>query len=558
MWDEMREQLSGLDYLFIQQESPRTPMHISPVIIYDVSELDRKLRFKDVLRVFERNLHKSKVFRRKLLDRTHGLDRPFWIEDEHFDLEFHVRHIALPQPGDWRQFCILLARLHARGLDMRRPLWEAWVIEGLDKVEDLPPGSFAIMLKVHHSAIDGVSGAEIINAIHSLTPEREPPRVDDSWQPERPPTDGELWLRALRNNLKLPGKFIETLRDIVPGAVEAARLSDEHPQSKAAWLHTRFNGRISSTRVTDTLRIDLDLVKAIRKAVPGSTVNDVIVTIVGGALRKYLDAHGELPEESLTCGAPISVRPREAQSSAGNQVSMMTIGLGTDIEDPLERLREVNHHAIDGKAYSSAFGAHALMDVSQSLSPQILGMGIRASALAALRADIALPMQTVVSNVPGPQFPLYLAGARMHAMLGMGPLLDNMGLFHAVISGAGKICINFTSCREMLPDPGFYRQCLDASLEALKTAALKRRAGKAPAAAARPQALARRKKTPPSRTKAGTKPGKTAARKTGSAKEKTRAATGARKIRAKAAKAGAKRKLRPGGIATTDESSTPF
>ena len=323
----------------------------------------------------------------------------------------------------------------------------------------------------------------------------------------------------------------------MPGAVEAGRLSEEHPESKAAWLHTRFNGRISATRVTDTLRIDLDLIKAIRKAVEGSTVNDVIVTIIGGALRKYLDAHGELPEESLTCGAPISVRPREAQSAGGNQVSMMTIGLGTDIEDPLKRLREVNHHAIDGKAYSSAFGAHALMDVSQSLSPQILGMGIRASALAALRPDFALPVQTVVSNVPGPQFPLYLAGARMHAMLGMGPLLDNMGLFHAVISGAGKICINFTSCREMLPDPGFYRQCLAESLEDRKTA------------------VAKSTETTGKRAKAGTKSKKTAKKKAVAATRKRQAATGKTKAKAKTAKAGAKRKALSGGKATTEAPS---
>jgi WS/DGAT/MGAT family acyltransferase len=467
------EQLSTLDYVFLQQESPRTPMHICPVMIYDVSELDRKVRFKDVLTVFERNLHSSKVFRRKLFDRTHGLDTPYWIEDEHFDLEFHVRHIALPRPGDWRQFCILLARLHSRGLDLRRPLWEAYVIEGLNKVEGLPPGSFAIMLKIHHSAIDGVSGAEIINAIHSLSPEGAPPLVEDPWQPESPPPATQMWSRALRNNLKLPGKFIGTVRELMPGAVEAARLSDEHPESKAAWLHTRFNGRISTTRVTDTLRIELQLIKDIRNAVKGSTVNDVIVSIVGGALRKYLLAHDELPQESLTCGAPINVRSREEQAEGGNQVSMMTIGLATDIEDPLQRLEAVNHRSTDGKAYSSALGAHALMDVTQSLSPRVLGLGILASTLVARGSDVPLPVQTVVSNVPGAQFPLYLAGARMHAMLGMGPLADNLGLFHAVMSGAGKICINFTSCREMMPDPGFYRQCLDESLEELKTAALK-------------------------------------------------------------------------------------
>jgi diacylglycerol O-acyltransferase len=478
------QQLTGLDYMFIQQESPRTPMHISPVVIYDVSEVKRgspadgspadrsPIRFKEILTVFERNLHKSPIFRRKLLAKTRGFDTPYWIEDNHFDLEFHVRHIALPKPGDWRQLCILLARLQSRGLDMTRPLWEAYVIEGLNNVEGIPPGSFAIMLKVHHSAIDGVSGAEIISAIHSLTPELAPPLVDDPWQPEKAPPEWQLWSQALSNTMKLPGKFFETVGELVPAAIKANRLSQEKPESKSTRIRTRFNGRATAMRVTDTLRMDLQDIKDIRNAVEGSTINDVMVSIVGGGLRKYLQAHGELPEESLTCGAPISVRSEETMQSAGNQVGMMSISLASDVEDPVQRLQAVNQSAEDGKAYSSALGAHAMMDITQSLAPQVLGMGMRAAFVAALRTDMAMPMQTVVSNVPGPQVPLYLAGARVHTMLGMGPVLDNMGLFHAVISGAGRISINFTCCRKMLPDPAFYQQCLQEAFDELKVAAL--------------------------------------------------------------------------------------
>ena len=159
------EQLSEMDSTFLQQESGITPMHISPIIIYDQSGLKRgRVRFKEVLETFRRNLHKSTVFRRKLSGGAGGFDTPYWVEDPNFDLEFHVRHIALPKPGDWRQFCILLARLHARGVDMKRPLWEAYVIEGLNGVDGLPDNSFAIMLKIHHAAIDGVSGAEIMTS----------------------------------------------------------------------------------------------------------------------------------------------------------------------------------------------------------------------------------------------------------------------------------------------------------------------------------------------------------------------------------------------------------
>lgn len=467
------QQLTSMDNMFVLQEAQRTPMHISPVIIYDQSEVERgRVRFKEVLTVFERNLHKSKIFRRKLLSRTLGFDNPYWIEDENFDLEFHVRHIALPKPGDWRQFCIMLARLHSRGLDMNRPLWEAYVIEGLNNVEGLPPNSFAIMLKVHHSAIDGVSGAEIIQAIHSLTPEVAPPQVDDPWQPEKIPAGWTLWSQAMTNSMKLPGKFFETVGELVPAAIKAGQMNKDKAESKIR-LRTRFNARASTGRVTDALILELQDIKDIRNAVEGSTVNDVIVSIVGGGMRKYLRAHNELPNESLTCGAPISVRPKDERQSTGNQVGMMTISLASDVEDPLERLQAVSQSAQDGKAYTNAIGANAMMDITQSLSPQVLGLGMRAAMVAALRSDMEMPVQTVVSNVPGPQIPLYLAGARIHAMMGMGPVLDNVGLFHGVISGAGKICINATACREMLPDPGFYRECLEEAFQELKSAALK-------------------------------------------------------------------------------------
>ena len=218
------EQLTEMDYSFVQMESNRTPLHITPVMFYDQSGVKGgKVRFKDILTVFERNLHKSRVFRRKLAGNTLGLDTPYWVEDPDFDLEFHVRHIALPKPGDWRQLCILLSRLHARGLDMRRPLWEAYVIEGLNQVQGLPPKSFAIMLKVHHAAIDGVSAAEILNAIHSLTNDPLPPRVEDDWRGEPEPSPLQTWPRAYMNNLRRPVKLVETIGQLVPTMIRAGR-----------------------------------------------------------------------------------------------------------------------------------------------------------------------------------------------------------------------------------------------------------------------------------------------------------------------------------------------
>ena len=470
------QQLTELDNAFVQMESHRTPMHISPVIFYDQSKHKHgKVRFKEILKVFQDSLHKSAIFRRKLAGATMGFDTPYWIEDPDFDLEFHVRHIALPKPGDWRQLCILMARLQSRGLDMRRPLWEAYVIEGLNEVEELPSNSFAIMLKVHHAAIDGVSGAEIITAIHSLTEKAPPARVVDDWHGESNPSRLQIWSKAYVNNLKRPVKLLETVGELVPNAIRANRnAAERHREEKPPLTKTRFNARVSGHRVTDAIVLDLSTVKAIKNAVKGATINDVIVSVVGGGLRKYLQTKGELPETSLVCGAPISVRAERNSEAIGNHVGMMTISMASDVESPLERLQAVACNAEDSKAYSSVLGASAMMDISRGLWPQFLGLGMRVATLAAVSSDISMPLHTVVSNVPGPQAPLYLAGAKVHMIMGIGPIMDMMGLFHGVISGAGVITINFVSCRTLLPDPGFYKECLQQAYNELEAAAIKK------------------------------------------------------------------------------------
>ena len=191
---------------------------------------------------------------------------------------------------------------------------------------------------------------------------------------------------------------------------------------------TRFNRRISSARVTDALVMDLDAVKGIRKSLDGAvTVNDIIVSIVGGAMRKYLASKDELPHESLSCGAPINVREERNSGSKGNQVSMMMIGMGTDIEDPVERLRTVHENAEISKAVSGQLGSSVMMELTEMFTPQVMRWSLQAATSAAARAHIPLPFHTIVSNVPGPQIPLYLAGAKVSLMMGLGPLAAHDG-----------------------------------------------------------------------------------------------------------------------------------
>ena len=469
------QQLGGLDATFLNLETGRTPLHVSGLAIYDQSSATEGLvTFTGILRNLEARLHLARCFRQKLAAVPFGLDHPYWIEDPEFDLEFHVRHIALPRPGDWRQLCIQAARIHARPLDLSKPLWEMYVIEGLDGVEGLPKGSFAILTKIHHAAIDGASGAEIAAAIHDLEPGGSPPPPQKAWVAEREPTLLELAVRTTVNNVRQPLRFARVLSSAAPPAIRTAldRLWTRNESRPSVPVpRTRFNGRVSAHRVIEGCSFSLDQVKRIRKHVDGATVNDVVLAICSGALRRYLSHHGELPDEPLVAFAPISTRSESERGTAGNQVSGMTVTLHTEIADPLERLARIHEAATDSKELSNAVGARALTDMTQSMPGALMGIAGRVVARSGLMARMNPIANCVVTNVPGPQFPLFMTEARMVANYGLGLPMDGLGLFHVVFSYAGTITITVTGCRQQLPDPSFYAECIQASFDELCEAA---------------------------------------------------------------------------------------
>lgn len=469
------EQLTGLDASFFYAESPKTPMHIGSIAIYDPSTAPGGfVRFKDILGFIEERLHRTKTFRRKLRTVPLGVDHPYWIDDPEFDIEFHVRHIALPKPGDWRQLCIQAARIHARPMDMSKPLWEFTVIEGLDNIPNVPKGAYAIVSKVHHCAIDGASGVEIAEALHSLAPVDEVEAPERPWTPGRRPGDIELLNRTYWNAALRPLHALDVARRIAPGALKFAagitrgdiKLLGARPP------RTRFNGVVSGHRVVEAVSFDLDRVKEIRQRVPGVTVNDVMLAVVGGALRSYLKSKGELPAQSLITMAPVSVRTKDEKKAMGNQVTALSIPLGTHIADPLARLHFAHESAMNQKAMSNAVGARQLSEAAKLAPAMVTGVAARLYARLGLANRIAPMFNTTVTNVPGPQAPLYMAGAKMVASFGIGPVLDSMGLFHAVTSYCGQIAITVTACREMMSDPAFYASCLQDSFEELYEAAI--------------------------------------------------------------------------------------
>jgi WS/DGAT/MGAT family acyltransferase len=467
------QQLSGQDASFLYFETPTTPMHIGGIMIYDPSTVKGgKQRFKDILRSIESRLHLARSFREKVVNVPFNLDHPWWIEDKHFDLEYHVRHIRLPEPGDWRQLCIQAARLHSRPLDLTRPLWEFTVVEGLDAIPGLPKGSYAIVTKVHHACIDGVSGVDLIEAIHDLEPSPAEIPKSKPWTGEDDPNALELLYRAQINNITQPFRFAEVMARTVPALGRLSQAFSERriEANQTQPPRTRFNHQVTGHRVVEGRSFALDEVRAIKGAVPGATVNDAVLSIVGGALRKYLDAKQELPEQSLIAMAPISVRGAEGKNAMGNQVAAMTVALGTEIADPLERLRSVHESAAASKAMTNAVGAKLMTDYSQFIPSTTAALAARLYTEYGLAERMSVPFNCVVTNVPGPQVPLYSAGARLVTQYGLGPIFDGMGLIFPVFSYCGSIMISLTACREMMPDPEFFGRCLDESFQELKDA----------------------------------------------------------------------------------------
>jgi len=463
------KQLGVLDSAFINLELPGTPQHVGGLGIYDPSTAPGGfVRFKDILHFIRHRLHLAKTMRQRMVKVPFGIDYPYWIEDPNFDLEYHVRHAALPKPGDWRQLCILTARTFARPLDLTRPPWELLIVEGLDNVDGVPKGSYAILSKVHHAAIDGVSGVDLMHALHTLTPDVQEIPDPDPWKPERMPSQLGMFARGYVRGFTNPLRQAKVAADSIPGMYKIAKgaiKGDFDIASTLSTPRTRFNGKVSAHRVIDGRSFALADIKKMRILADGATVNDVMLSIVGGAMRAYLIDKDELPDETLAAMAPISVRADNEKNAMGNQVSAMRAPLGTHIEDPVERIAFVNSETQKSKAMTNALGARQMAEMSK-LSPALyMGIGARLYSQWGLANRIRPIFNTVVTNVPGPPVPIYSTGARLVNIFGNLCLLDGVALGHVVQSYVDKITVTATACRDAMPDPAFYAECIQASFD---------------------------------------------------------------------------------------------
>jgi len=463
------KQMQGLDTVFVAMERPTAPVHIGSVLIYDPSTAPGGfVRFKDILSFIEGRMHMCETMRQKMVKVPFGLDYPYWVQDSSFDIEYHVRHIALPKPGDWRQLCIQAARVFARPLDLSRPPWEVTVVEGLDNIPGVPKGSYAMLTKVHHSAIDGVSGVDMMNALHTMTIDKDAPLPPDRWRPEGDPSQVGMFVRGSFSNLMNPIRQVKAMRHTVPGMVRAAKgLIKKEFDFKALMQapNTRFNGTVAPHRMFDAMSFPLKDIKRIRQLAEGAKLNDVMLSITGGAMRKYLAHYNELPDTSVTAMAPISVRDESEKNAMGNQVSAMFVPLGSHIELARERMAYVTEETVKAKSFTGALGARQMTEMAKLAPAPMMNIGAKIYSQLKLADHVKPVINTVVTNVPGPPVPIYSAGAKLLGLYSLVCLVDGVKLGHVVHSYVDEVTLSFTACRSAVPDPDFYSECIQASFD---------------------------------------------------------------------------------------------
>ena len=462
------QRLTGLDASFLYLETPSSHMHVAGLMLLDPSSVRRGVTLARVKDVYGARLHLAPQFRRRLVEVPFGLHHPLWIEDPDFDLDYHIRATALPAPGTPEQLATLVGRLSAIPLDRTRPLWEVWVIEGLED------GDVAVLTKVHHAAMDGAAGNELTVALLDLTPEIAQHEPEVEWVPDRIPSDVELLGYAARSLARQPVRVARAIGKTAGAALAVRRHNREEPNlmpppSPFSAPRTSFNTAITPRRSFAFTTVSLPTVKAVKNAT-GSTVNDVVLGLCAGALRRYLDDHEEHPDAALVAMVPVSVRSGDERDVTGNRVTSMFASLATDVDDPVERLKVIHECMAEVKVQQKAIGADTLGDWAEFAAPALAGRAARLYSRTKM-ADRHRPLFNVtISNVPGPAFPLYSIGARMVSNFPVGPIMDGGGLNMTVMSYLDQLDFGLQACPDVLPDIWSLAEGLQLALDELVAA----------------------------------------------------------------------------------------
>jgi WS/DGAT/MGAT family acyltransferase len=470
--------MSGLDASFLAMETATMKLHVTAVMVFEPLPLDggeMEPMFERVRRMVGERLHLVPPLRRRAVRVPFGLHHPVWVDDPDFDLDFHVRRSSVPAPGGPAELSAFVGDVAGRPLDLDRPLWEMYVVEGLEY------GHFAIVTKLHHATIDGASGAEVLGAFFDLGPEpRTVPPPPDRWEPGPVPSERDLVAGALSSLARQPERAVSAVRRTV-GAVRDLternrRLREEDgvdpPPAPFSAPRTSFNGAISAHRRVAFLDTPLDDVQIIRRAF-GGTVNDVVLAGVAGALRRLLIRRGEAVDDPLVALVPMSTRSPEDGGLLGNKVHAMLVSLATSVADPVERLRVISSGTRRAKEQARVLSEDLLREWAQLAVPALSTRVARLTGNLRLFDRMPALFNVLISNIPGPEVPLWCAGGRLVALYPVGPLADGVGLNITVISYAGTLYLGVLGCRTLVPEVDHLADLLSEAFGELVKAAVR-------------------------------------------------------------------------------------
>lgn len=464
------ESVSGLDAAFLYAETPTSPMHIGSVAVIE-GDLDFATFYK---RIASR-IHLIPKLRKRLVYVPGGIDYPYWADDPNFDLDMHINHVALPKPGGWKQLRDVTSHIFSEPLNQNRPLWSFTFVEGLDSIPQVPKGSVAVVSKIHHVAIDGMAGAGILGLLFDFSPEPPEEPTPEPWNPKPLPNEIGMVAKSVSSFAENPFKFPKLLSETVQASLKAGMLTRvqqaDLPDSSFSAPMTPLNGLRTARRVWNTAILSLDRVKAIKK-IMGTTMNDVFLAFCAGALRRWLDEKGKLPAKPLVAMVPVSVR--DGGDDMNNQISSMLVQIATNVDDPIERLEVIHENTVRGKIYQDALGAKTLAKMAEIVPFGVANQAARLYSrfqMAELHSPIA---NCTITNVPGPQFPLYLSGHKLLAILGLAPIIDGMGLIITIFSYDGYVTITSTSDAKTMPDVREFSKYIREAANELEALVLKR------------------------------------------------------------------------------------
>jgi len=473
------KQISGSDAAFLYAESPTSPMHIASLNIVEGS-----LKFEDFKNIVASKMHLLPKFRQRLLNVPMNLDYPYWVNDPNFDLDLHLNRMKLPDPSNWRTLRNMTSSIFSAPLDLRRPLWSIHFIEGIDEIAQVPKGSVAIVSKVHHVMIDGASGVGLMGVLfdNEAKPTEIKKQKPKPFDPDPLPDDISLLLKSgygfLKNPFKIPKTIAETAYVFMKNkASKSLSIQKEFANARYPVPITIFNGNISAKRTWGTAILSFDRVNALRK-LSGGSINDIILAICAGAIRRYLEEREKLPLQPLVANVPISIRSAN-DTSTGNKIANMMIQLATHIEDPLDRLEYIQEQTMLGKSRHKTMGAKTLSKMADAVPFGLANLAAGLYSKYNIKDLHRPPFNVTITNVPGPRTLLYLNGHKVVSMFGLTPVVDGFGLIIAAFSYNGAITITTTSDAKTMPDADKFSRYIRESaneLEKLIKAAQKKSA----------------------------------------------------------------------------------